>query len=154
MAEVKERVEQYLYSPSRPSWPVLGRTLPLPTQLFAREMSQFALFARYGCVQVKEHKLTDFKHELLGNTVGPSGWRSGVRLDSSTCKNSLSRNVGNGKAMPWKWLKASQTKKTVTKKNATVLYPRVFYLLRASNCRRINNKHTVKVRQLNKNFLK
>jgi hypothetical protein len=27
-AEVKERVELYLYSPSRPSWPVLGRTLP------------------------------------------------------------------------------------------------------------------------------
>jgi hypothetical protein len=27
-AEVKERVELYLYSPSGPSWPVLGRTLP------------------------------------------------------------------------------------------------------------------------------
>ena len=26
-AEVKERVEQYLYPPSGPSWPVLGRTL-------------------------------------------------------------------------------------------------------------------------------
>ena len=25
-AEVKERVELYLYSPSRPSWPVLGKT--------------------------------------------------------------------------------------------------------------------------------
>jgi hypothetical protein len=29
-AEFKERVELYLYSPSGPSWPVLGRTLPLP----------------------------------------------------------------------------------------------------------------------------
>jgi hypothetical protein len=29
-AEVKERVELYLYSPSGPSWPVLGRTFPLP----------------------------------------------------------------------------------------------------------------------------
>jgi hypothetical protein len=28
-ARVKERVELYLYSPSGPSWPVLGRTLPL-----------------------------------------------------------------------------------------------------------------------------
>jgi len=28
-AEVKERVELYLYSPSGPSWPVLGRTLLL-----------------------------------------------------------------------------------------------------------------------------
>jgi hypothetical protein len=29
-AEVKERAELYLYSPSGPSWPVLGWTLPLP----------------------------------------------------------------------------------------------------------------------------
>jgi hypothetical protein len=27
-ARVKERVELYIYSPSGPSWPVLGRTLP------------------------------------------------------------------------------------------------------------------------------
>ena len=29
-AEVKERVELYLYSTSGPSWPVIGWTLPLP----------------------------------------------------------------------------------------------------------------------------
>ena len=29
-SEVKERVELYPYSPSAPSWPVLGRSLPLP----------------------------------------------------------------------------------------------------------------------------
>jgi hypothetical protein len=29
-ARVKERVELYLYSPSWPSWPVIGRSLPLP----------------------------------------------------------------------------------------------------------------------------
>jgi hypothetical protein len=29
-ARVKERVELHLYSPSGPSWPVLGRHLPLP----------------------------------------------------------------------------------------------------------------------------
>jgi hypothetical protein len=29
-AEVKKRVEVYLYSPSGLSWPVLGRTLPFP----------------------------------------------------------------------------------------------------------------------------
>ena len=28
-AEVKERVELYIYSSSRPSWSVLGQTLPL-----------------------------------------------------------------------------------------------------------------------------
>jgi hypothetical protein len=30
-ARVKERVELYLYSPSEPSWPVVGRTLPFTT---------------------------------------------------------------------------------------------------------------------------
>jgi hypothetical protein len=30
-AEVKEIVEVYIHSPSRPSQPVLGRTLPLPS---------------------------------------------------------------------------------------------------------------------------
>jgi hypothetical protein len=29
-AEVKERVDQYVYSPSGPSWHVLGRNVPLP----------------------------------------------------------------------------------------------------------------------------
>jgi hypothetical protein len=29
-AEVKKRVQLYIYPPSRPSWPVLGWTLPLP----------------------------------------------------------------------------------------------------------------------------
>jgi hypothetical protein len=33
IAEVKERVQLYLYSSSGPSWPVLGRTLPLPLPL-------------------------------------------------------------------------------------------------------------------------
>ena len=33
-AEVKERVEIYLSSPSGPSWPVLGWTLPLPLPLY------------------------------------------------------------------------------------------------------------------------
>ena len=34
-AEVRKRVELYLYSPSEPSWPVLGRILPfvLPVPL-------------------------------------------------------------------------------------------------------------------------
>jgi len=29
-AEVKERIELYLYSTSGPSWPILGWTVPLP----------------------------------------------------------------------------------------------------------------------------
>ena len=35
-AEVKQRVQLYLYSPSGPSWPVLGWTLPLPLQTLRR----------------------------------------------------------------------------------------------------------------------
>ena len=34
-AEVKERVELYLYSTSGPSWPVTGWTLPLPLPCFS-----------------------------------------------------------------------------------------------------------------------
>jgi hypothetical protein len=34
--EVKKRVQLYLYSPSGPSWPVLGRTLPLPLSALNR----------------------------------------------------------------------------------------------------------------------
>ena len=33
-AEVKERVNLYLYSPSGPSWPVVGWTLPLPLHIY------------------------------------------------------------------------------------------------------------------------
>jgi hypothetical protein len=36
-AEVKERVELYLYPPSGPSWPVLGRTWPFTVYLFLLE---------------------------------------------------------------------------------------------------------------------
>ena len=38
-AEVKERVELYLFSPSGPSWPVLGWTLPLPFRVQAGSWS-------------------------------------------------------------------------------------------------------------------
>ena len=40
-AEVKERVELYLSSPSGPSWPLLGWTLPLPVPLHR----EFILFS-------------------------------------------------------------------------------------------------------------
>jgi hypothetical protein len=37
-AEVKERVELFLYSTSGPSWPVIGRTVPLPLRSYAVKM--------------------------------------------------------------------------------------------------------------------
>jgi hypothetical protein len=41
-AEVKERIQLYLYSPSGPSWPVIELTLPLPFT-FYRRFSPLAL---------------------------------------------------------------------------------------------------------------
>ena len=45
-AKVKERVEQYLYSPSVNSWPVTGWTLPLP---FYRVYVTYNLTVSYCC---------------------------------------------------------------------------------------------------------
>jgi hypothetical protein len=56
-ARVKERVELCLYSPSGPSWPVLGRTLPLSYYLFTpASLSSFETL-----VKVRVHHLTDTK---------------------------------------------------------------------------------------------
>jgi hypothetical protein len=46
-AEVKERVELYLYWPSRPPWPVLGRNLPFPSTDHAWHI--FSNFISYPC---------------------------------------------------------------------------------------------------------
>jgi hypothetical protein len=48
-AEVKERVQLYLYSPSGPSWPVLGWTLPFIIYLGLWVTSQ-RNFASYGAL--------------------------------------------------------------------------------------------------------
>ena len=45
--EVKERVELYPYSPSGPSWPVLGRTLPL--HLSRAVCNALRPSAQFGC---------------------------------------------------------------------------------------------------------
>jgi len=42
-AEVRERVELYLFSPSGSSWPFLGRTLPLPLPYSITEQLTFSL---------------------------------------------------------------------------------------------------------------
>ena len=48
--EVKERVELYFYSPSRPSLPVLGWTLPLPfTFYFSMFLTWNSYTMRKGC---------------------------------------------------------------------------------------------------------
>ena len=45
-AEVKEKIEVYINSPSRPSWRVLGRTLPLP--LKRKFHNNLATYANVG----------------------------------------------------------------------------------------------------------
>ena len=54
-AEVKERVELYLYSTSGPSWPVLWRTLQLP---FSNTCAKSTIFASFPSVLPSEHKDT------------------------------------------------------------------------------------------------
>jgi hypothetical protein len=44
ITEVKDRVELYLYSPSGPSWPVLGRPLPLPLPFWTNLETNVLLF--------------------------------------------------------------------------------------------------------------
>jgi hypothetical protein len=46
-AEVKERVELYLYSPSGPSWPILGRTLHFYHYIFKCLISCTAPYSSY-----------------------------------------------------------------------------------------------------------
>jgi hypothetical protein len=43
-AEVKERVELYLYFPSGPPWPVTGRTLPLPLPWIFRLENRYSYY--------------------------------------------------------------------------------------------------------------
>jgi hypothetical protein len=46
-AEFKERVQLYLYFPSGPSWPVLGRPLPLPLPLYIKMYICFHIIHKY-----------------------------------------------------------------------------------------------------------
>ena len=58
---VKERVGIYLYSPSGPSWSVLGRTLPLPLPLLKRQYRLIQSHVLHG----KLHTHTDSKHKTI-----------------------------------------------------------------------------------------
>jgi hypothetical protein len=59
-AEVKERVELYLYSPSGPSWPVLGRTLPFTALLpvYTQDITELYLLPPcYQCTHKTSHNI-------------------------------------------------------------------------------------------------
>ena len=45
-----ERVELYLYSPSGPSWPVLGRPLPLPLYILTGYSPNTQIMCHFLCV--------------------------------------------------------------------------------------------------------
>ena len=47
-AEVKERIELYIYSHSGPSWRVLGRPLPLPLELKKKKIYYLHQCAVFG----------------------------------------------------------------------------------------------------------
>jgi hypothetical protein len=52
-AEVKERVELYFYSPSGCSWPLLGRTLPLPLLMHFLPRDTLKIWDTTHAVKVK-----------------------------------------------------------------------------------------------------
>jgi hypothetical protein len=63
---VKERVELYLYSPSGPLWPVLGRTLPLYTGIYlAIIMLKIYIVHKYFKYL---NKFINFDHLILTST--------------------------------------------------------------------------------------
>jgi hypothetical protein len=61
-AEVKERVKLYLYSPSKPSWPVLGWTLPLPFT-FTRDCIYIYIYLYINCNWVVTRWQYTFTHK-------------------------------------------------------------------------------------------
>jgi hypothetical protein len=87
--EIKDKVELYLYSTSRPSWPVFGRPLPLPSlqvphlnvATFSQEL-RFVVLALLGCGAVG--------HWSLVQRVGPI--TTGLLEDGT---ETLSRSVGD-----------------------------------------------------------
>jgi hypothetical protein len=66
-ARVKERVQLYFYSPSGPSWPVLGRALPLPVYKFALR------------------HVTNFMQHLQTSTVTELGKKSPIFMPPKVC---------------------------------------------------------------------
>ena len=53
-----ERVELYLYSPSGPSWPVIGRTLPLLLLLLLLYSLGYSISALRSCILVLNDNVT------------------------------------------------------------------------------------------------
>jgi hypothetical protein len=57
-AEVKERVDLYLYSPSGPSWPVIGLTLPFTTLMLTKwrwYCKRKCLYIKHACAKWLRH---------------------------------------------------------------------------------------------------
>jgi hypothetical protein len=73
-AEVKGRVELYLYSPSGPSWPVLGWTLPLPFTLQQYCATSHILIKRVwfiGCTNLNVAHPPNGNVELVFRVTAP-----------------------------------------------------------------------------------
>ena len=78
-AEVKERIELYLYSLSGPSWPVAGRTLPflpLPELRFSKQFDQdsnllgcYPVSVTNGCQRNERPQFPDFQGQSHDGTM-------------------------------------------------------------------------------------
>jgi hypothetical protein len=76
-AEVEERAELYVYPPSRPSWPVVGRTTPLSSYFFD---IHFMIMERLVILRSLTYNLVSivFLHQSLFETQTKRERRSSV----------------------------------------------------------------------------
>jgi hypothetical protein len=90
-AEVKERVELFLYSPSGPSWPVIGWTLPLLlTYPQPITVSRFIWFFSWYCQDMKNRNVTFHTRSTACQYVHITN--TNMWTLNCFCKNSCSRN--------------------------------------------------------------
>jgi hypothetical protein len=102
-AEVKGRVELYLYSPSGPSWPVMGWTVPLPFFVFYRMLSNKTTtslskrIVRHQSLK-QEHKLKVVENRMLRRTEGSRKWWRKFRDWYSCCSSGILKQAYCNKA--------------------------------------------------------
>ena len=74
-SEVKERVELYLYSPSGPSWPVLGRIFPYLNNLEKTRSSNWKIFFTVSGLYLDNEIVTSTNYYDIGiNFLTPVGY--------------------------------------------------------------------------------
>ena len=86
-AEVKERVELYLYSLSGRSWPVLGSAIPLPFRFFTPNLYSLNTLATFNNIII-----TRLQNDLLKSVISGFRLEVGDNCDLLGCYASCSNS--------------------------------------------------------------